>query len=162
MTSTSSIILTLLPLILIIFLLVFFIRRHTRKEHKEKINYFKEACRGKNFHIEFFMERRGRMAALSLQSKQIALADFTNDTRPEVLFLPIGAPANTQILKITKARNIVQKITIQPPYKAHLKKTPGIVFYDVEDDDMMKLEAYMAEAREWEKTLLQYRDDQHI
>src|SRR5690625_7311546 len=97
MTSTSSIILTLLPLILIIILLVFFIRRHTRKEHKEQINYFKGACRGKNFHIEFLMERRGGMAALSLQSKQMALADLTNDTRPEGMFLLIGSSTNEQI-----------------------------------------------------------------
>lgn len=143
---------TLVPLFLIIFLTVFFIHRQSRKKKKEQREQFISICRTKGLQIDNLMQRRNRMAALSIRTLQIAWINLSIESMEEPLVLSLQ-PDVKHTLNIMKDKSLIQKIALKPVYKFQSKEHPEIIFYDWQQDDATLLDSYRKEAEEWEKAL---------
>lgn len=153
MTTSWSIILTAICVFLLIFLPIAAVKISSKRKYKKKKDYFLQACERAGFHVALFMFRKNKMAALSTQESKIATVDFSESGHPEVVFALYDKNAKPT-LKVLRNKNVVQKITLQPVYDPTAKSIPPIVFYDMEDDDLFKMEAFRKEAEAWEKAIL--------
>ncbi len=152
MSSTLIAITTLVPLFLIIFLTVFFIRRQSRKKSEKKKAQFISYCRSSNLQVEYVMQRRYAMAALSIKTRQIAWTDLSVERMKDPLILSLQSGGKHR-LRVTKNKSHIQKIALRPAYAPELKDDPEIIFYDWLQDDETQLEDCSTEAEKWEEAL---------
>ncbi len=142
----------LIPLFLIIFLTVFFIRRQSRKKSVERKKQFISYCQNNGLQVDYFMQRRYGMAVLSVQTNQIAWIDLRSEGMKDPLILSVQ-PGAKPTLNVVKSKKSIQKIALKPTYLTPKKDDPEIIFYDWLQDDETKLDAYMTEGEKWDKAL---------
>ena len=141
---------TLGPLVLLILCTVFFMRRHGKKQRQKQRLAFEAACAKRGFQLQYLLQRPDSIAALHTHGGEMAWAD-SNDAAA-VHFYPLKKTGEP-ILHIKRARQQIQKITLQPPYANGAKNAPDIVFYDELRDRESLLDAAVAESKKWEQAI---------